>query len=254
MRCDCTHDHATEERRPRAILGRLTASAGPHLLLMALLGTIIACDDSPTEPPPIPRTQIAPPALSGVFLAGSIQPGGTISFAALAADESFRMPDASYYPMLVWTNKGESEQAHANSLSCYDDADRVYVCSSFQVRIDSAADPSAALVAATTADARIVRSDWWPDSATFYAFGNLGSAMRSVRKSAGVVHVGYWYRDSIGIDPGTFSRYADATLRFDAGAPTPNNGRFTANPGDSVFARVAQPGGGSVTFAFELWY
>jgi hypothetical protein len=255
MECDISDAlPPTWDPRRRDLLSWIAASARTHSLLVALFGAIVACNDPPTVPPRAPRTQIAPPAISGVHLAGSLQPGGTITFAALAADETFRMPEASYYPMLVWTNRGESEQAHANSLSCFDAADRVHVCSSFQVRIDSAADPSAALAAATAADARIVRRDWWPDSATFYAFGDPESAMRSVRRRAGVAHVGYWYLDGIGIDPGTFSRYAEATLRFDAGTPTPNDGRFMASPGDSLFARVAQPGGGNVTYSFALWY
>jgi hypothetical protein len=219
-------------------------------LAIALIGAILACSDGPTAPESVPRTEIVPPIISGIFPAGSIQPGGTITFAALGASA---MPEASYYQMLVWSNNGESETVHANSNSCFDEARRVYVCNSFQVRIDSGADPAPALSAANSADARVVRRDWWPDSATFYAFGSLRSAMRSVRKRAGVQYVGYWYLDSIGISPETFAAYADATLRFDAGTPTPNDGRFTANPGDSVFAQVSQPGG-AITAGFVVWF
>lgn len=222
-------------------------------ILIALFAASLACSDSPTAPAIVPRTQIAAPAISGISLTGSLEPGGTIGFSALAADAGYQMPDASYFPMLVWSNNGESEVVQANSLSCFDEADRVYLCNSFRMRIDTAADPSVVLAAATAADARIIRADWWPDSASFYAFGNLESTMRSLRRRAGVLQVGYWYRDSIGIDPSVFARYAEATLRFDAGTPTPHDGRFTANLGDSVFASVLQPGGGTVTYEFRLW-
>lgn len=238
--------HASRRSRLLAHWARLTST-----LMLSL--AVASCSESPWEPGPIERVQITPPIVSDILLGGGMLDNSAISFNALAASDTYSMPDASYYPLYVWSTSGDTETVRAHSSACYDNADRVYVCDAFQVRIDAASDPAAALAAATAADALVLRSDWWPDSAVFHSFDNLAAAMRAVRGRPGVQRVGLWYLDSIGIDPAGFRRYATATLRLEHGStPTANDGRLTAMPGDSVYARVFQPGG-HVTRGFLLW-
>jgi hypothetical protein len=222
-----------------------------RILPFIVLAVVISCSgDAPTEPGPDPLTLTYAPLIREMFVDGSEQHGGTVSFLVNPDDQDFRMPPASYFLMYVTTNHGESEVAQAQNMLCFDEEERPYTCHHLRVVLDAGANLEAVQSTALAADARL---HWWfflPDSAMFFSFGNTNAALSALRNHAAVAEATpYFLSNTSSTALSEYQRSAVATLRLHEGTPTQNDGRLTVNDGDSLFARVMQPGG-YVTWRF----